>query len=128
MTMKMKDAISIVRNECYVFNPMDFDKTYLINSALDQVLDFVERKADGMTFDELKAEANMQGYKLVKKGRPRPITATYNQCRDCKYLCGELSCVGIECTNPDKRFRTRTAKYKSKSQKACKLFEKNVDE
>lgn len=48
-------------------------------------------------------------------------------CRDCKYLNGEKSSVGIACTNPNKAFRSRTAKFKQKATAACKMFEQKGD-
>jgi len=55
-------------------------------------------------------------------------------CRDCKWLCGRMSSIGIECTNPDKReiWEARkkrssrfceSARYKEPSKIACKMFE-----
>ena len=48
--------------------------------------------------------------------------ATCKKCKDCRWLKGEKSSVGIECTNPLKRWRSRVAKYKQMSAKACKKF------
>ena len=36
--MTLEKAIEIVRENCYVFNPLNFDRTTLINSALDMVI------------------------------------------------------------------------------------------
>ena len=48
---------------------------------------------------------------------------TYKKCRDCKYLKGKKSSVGIECINPNKVWRTSVAMLKAPSTKACKAFE-----
>ena len=68
-----------------------------------------------MTFEELKAEAMRQGYTLTKY---------YGKCRDCKWLKGLQTTIGVECLNPKKRWQTKTAKYKYPCTMACKLFEK----
>ena len=47
---------------------------------------------------------------------------TYDKCGQCKWLNGKKSTVGIECTNPRKKWRSRTAKYHHTSTKACKMF------
>ena len=47
---------------------------------------------------------------------------TYNKCGQCKWLNGEKSSVGIECTNPEKHWRNRTSKYHYNHTKACKMF------
>lgn len=80
-----------------------------------------------MTYEELRDEAERQGFKLVKKGRPKPKTVTYDRCKECKYLKGEKSSVGIECINPNKEFLRPISRYKAPSAKACKLFEKEAD-
>ena len=44
------------------------------------------------------------------------------KCRDCKWLNGKKICIGIECTNPDKEWRTDTAIWHQPSTPACKMF------
>jgi len=52
MTKKMiKREIDIIRNECYVFMPDNFDRMKMINTALDDILDFVERRINAMKCD-----------------------------------------------------------------------------
>lgn len=40
--MNIKEAIEIINSECYVFNPLNFDRTTKINSALDMAIDILE--------------------------------------------------------------------------------------
>lgn len=47
---------------------------------------------------------------------------TYDKCGQCKWLNGQKSSVGIECTNPDKEWRHRTSMYHNRWTKACKMF------
>jgi len=57
--------------------------------------------------------------KPVKRGRPEG-----KKCKDCRWLSKESKCViGMECTCPDKKFNSPTAKWKQQSAKACRLFE-----
>ena len=51
-----------------------------------------------------------------------------DRCYHCRFFNGEKSTVGIACTNPMKEWRTRTAKYKQPSMKACKMFERKQGE
>lgn len=51
-----------------------------------------------------------------------------DRCYHCRFFNGEKSSVGIACTNPMKEWRTRTAKYKQPSMKACKMFERKQGE
>ena len=48
--------------------------------------------------------------------------AIYKKCGQCRFLNGEKSSVGIECTCPDKVWRHRTSKYHYKHTRACKMF------
>ena len=53
------------------------------------------------------------------------------KCRDCIYLCGQKTIIGVECMEPalqwkwsGKYYRHRnTARYKYPSHKACKRFQ-----
>ena len=74
-----------------------------------------------MTFAELQAEADRQGYKLVKNTRKE--VASYTKCGDCKYLSDEKHSIGYRCVNPQKVFKQATASFKSRSGKACRKFE-----
>ena len=42
--MTRKEAISIIKSECYVFNPLDFDKPTKINTALDVAIEALEKQ------------------------------------------------------------------------------------
>ena len=36
--MTAREAIDVIRSECYVFNPLNFDKSTMINTALDMAV------------------------------------------------------------------------------------------
>lgn len=74
------------------------------------------------TVPELRAEAKRMGYKIIKVNPPR--TAKYIKCKDCKYLCGKKTNIGIECLHPTRKFRTQLAHYKPPANKACLKFER----
>lgn len=42
--MTVKNAIEVLKSECYVFNPLNLDRTTLINTALDTVIKTLEQK------------------------------------------------------------------------------------
>ena len=77
--------------------------------------------SDAPTID-LEQAAEAKGYRRVKIKERK--TATYDKCRDCIYLTGHKSSIGVECTNPQKEFATYTAGYKYPHNKACKKFVK----
>ena len=42
--MTNKEAKEIFKSECYVFNPLDFDKSTKINTALDVAIEALEKQ------------------------------------------------------------------------------------
>lgn len=41
--MTKEDAIDIIKSECYVFNPLNFDRSTMVNTALDMAITSLER-------------------------------------------------------------------------------------
>ena len=55
------------------------------------------------------------------------------RCRDCRYLCGEKTVIGIECRNPMLQrkwsgayYKDRLPQYKYPHQAACSKFQPRV--
>ena len=73
--------------------------------------------------DEKKQKAlNMAIESLEREGK---------KCGECKWLCGNESTVGIACLHPDRPFyllACDTAKFKYKSTRACKRFERKEED
>lgn len=42
--MTNKEAKEIIESECYVFNPLNFDRTTRINTALDMAIEALEKQ------------------------------------------------------------------------------------
>ena len=42
--MTNKEAISVIKSECYIFNPLDLDRTTKINTALDVAVEALEKQ------------------------------------------------------------------------------------
>ena len=40
--MTNKEAIGVIKSECYVFNPLNFDRSTRINTALDMAIKALE--------------------------------------------------------------------------------------
>ena len=72
--MTIKKAIEVLKSECYVFNPLNLDRTTLINTALDTVIKTLEQK-DDIQDKLLKI--------LVESGIDIPCD--YLCCESCKY-------------------------------------------
>lgn len=42
--MTREEAIGVIKSECYVFNPLDFDRSTRINTALDMAIEALEKQ------------------------------------------------------------------------------------
>ena len=42
--MTASEAIKVIKSECYVFNPLNFDRTQLVNTALDMAIKALEQQ------------------------------------------------------------------------------------
>ena len=51
--MAKKDAIDVIKSECYVFNPLNFDRSTMVNTALDMAVKALEQES---ALDKIRAE------------------------------------------------------------------------
>lgn len=51
--MTREEAIDVIKSECYVFNPLDFDRSTRINTALDMAIEALDQ---GSILDKYKAD------------------------------------------------------------------------
>ena len=42
--MTREEAIEIIKSECYVFNPLNFDRSTMVNTALDMAVKALEQE------------------------------------------------------------------------------------
>ena len=42
--MTKKEAIEIIKSECYIFNPLNFDSSTMVNTALDMAIKALEKQ------------------------------------------------------------------------------------
>ena len=68
--MTREEAVNIIKSECYVFNPLDFDKSTRINTALDMAIEALE-KQDKITqilddYDLLETWEVLDDYDLLE--------------------------------------------------------------
>ena len=42
--MTKEEAINTIKSECYVFNPLDFDRSTMVNTALDMAIKALEQQ------------------------------------------------------------------------------------
>ena len=60
--MTNKEAKEIIKSECYIFNPLDFDKSTRINTALDMAIKALEQEP---ILDKIRAEIMDTNKKLM---------------------------------------------------------------
>ena len=51
--MSIEEAINIIKSECYVFNPLDFDRSTMVNTALDMAIKALEEES---MLDNIRAD------------------------------------------------------------------------
>ena len=51
--MTNKEAIGVIKSECYVFNPLDLDESTRINTALDMAIKALDQES---IFDNIRAD------------------------------------------------------------------------
>ena len=42
--MTREEAIGVIKSECYVFNPLNFDRSTMVNTALDMAIQALEKQ------------------------------------------------------------------------------------
>lgn len=72
--MTNEDAIKILKEHCYVFNPLDFDKTTMINTALDKAVKTLERQ--GKLEKEILNKLHKNFYTLIESFQDDEIAKT----------------------------------------------------
>ena len=50
--MTSEEAINIIKSECYVFNPLNFDRSTMVNTALDMAIKALKEPV----LDKIRAE------------------------------------------------------------------------
>lgn len=73
--MTREEAVNIIKSECYVFNPLNFDRSTRINTALDMAIEALEQEPTRKKRKWLNKDAS--GYHF------------YGKCSE----CGQEFCV-----------------------------------
>lgn len=65
--MRASEAIKVIKSECYVFNPLNFDRTQLINTALDAAVEALEqiKEIKGIIKDKRYIQEDVLKYKMI---------------------------------------------------------------
>lgn len=65
--MTASEAIKVIKSECYVFNPLNFDRTRLINTALDKAVEALEqvKEIKGIVKDKRYIQEDVLKYKMI---------------------------------------------------------------
>lgn len=65
--MTASEAIKIIKSECYVFNPLNFDRTRLVNTALDKAVEALEqvKEIKGIIKDKRYIQEDVLKYKMI---------------------------------------------------------------
>ena len=52
--MTREEAINVIKSECYVFNPLNFDRSTMINTALDMAIKALDQES---ILDKIRADS-----------------------------------------------------------------------
>lgn len=65
--MTASEAIKVIKSECYVFNPLNFDRTRIINAALDYAVEALEqvKEIKGIIKDKRYIQEDVLKYKMI---------------------------------------------------------------
>ena len=55
--MTREESINTIKSECYIFNPLDFDRSTRINTALDIAIKALEKESILDKIDEIITDA-----------------------------------------------------------------------
>lgn len=75
--MTKEDAIDIIKSECYVFNPLNFDRSTMVNTALDMAVKALKQED---VLDEIRAEIEKIAKPNEKGGRGNGKSIRYGLC------------------------------------------------
>jgi len=56
--MTIDEAIKIIKSECYVFNPLNLDRTQMVNTALDMAIRSLEAWKKDLEEDNVGRKAS----------------------------------------------------------------------
>lgn len=67
MTVSEAEAIKVIKSECYTFNPLNFDRTRLVNTALDKAAEALEqiKEIKGIIKDKRYIQEDVLKYKMI---------------------------------------------------------------
>ena len=66
--MTKKEAIEIIKSECYIFNPLDFDSSTMVNTALNMAIEALEKQDRiAQILDDYDLLETWEVLKMVKK-------------------------------------------------------------
>ena len=65
--MTASEAIKVIKSECYVFNPLNFDRTRITNAALDYAVEALEqvKEIEGIINDKRYIQEDVLKYKMI---------------------------------------------------------------
>ena len=56
--MTREDAINIIKSECYIFDPLNLDRSTMVNTALDIAIKVLEQEPCEDAVSKMESEEN----------------------------------------------------------------------
>ena len=65
--MTREEAVNIIKSECYVFNPLNFDKSTIVNTALDMAIKALEKESAEIHEGDVRANIEGDYYMIIEE-------------------------------------------------------------
>lgn len=66
--MTKEEAIDIIKSECYVFNPLNFDRSTMVNTALDMAVKSLKQEPFSFIDKDGEAHNFKKVTRIIRKG------------------------------------------------------------
>ena len=64
--MTKEEAINIIKSECYVFNPLNFDRSTMVNTALDMAIKALEQESAEIHEGDVRVNIEGDYYMIIE--------------------------------------------------------------
>lgn len=64
--MTREEAVNIIKSECYVFNPLNFDRSTIVNTALDMAIKELEKEPEEIHEGDVRANIEGDYYMIIE--------------------------------------------------------------
>ena len=64
--MTMEEAVNIIKSECYIFDPLNLDRSTMVNTALDMAIKELEKEPAEIHEGDVRANIEGDYYMIIE--------------------------------------------------------------